>query len=208
MYSPNVGTAIGPILGGALTSYAGWRWIFGFLAILSGTCLFLVALLLPETARSVVGNGSGKVSALRRPVLTCFIGPTQERSLGKSDESGADTAPALREDGAERRFRLPNPLGSLKLLWAKDSALITLIFGIFYMNLSSLQASTSTLFVQVHNISGIELGLVYLPSGIESCIGAYYAGEVTIALPPSASSCWSCLSSWLTLVSERKPPGS
>ncbi|OIW27702.1 MFS general substrate transporter [Coniochaeta ligniaria NRRL 30616] len=174
---PNVATAIGPILGSALTSYAGWRWIFGFLAILSGTCLFLVALLLPETARSVVGNGSGKVSGLRRPLLTCFGRPTQSPSLGKSDGSDADPS-LLPEDGTESRFRLPNPLASLKLLWAKDSALITLIFGIFYMNLNSLQASTSTLFVQVHDISGIELGLVYLPSGIGSCIGAYYAGSL------------------------------
>lgn len=44
------------------------------------------------------------------------------------------------------------------------------------MNLSSLQASTSTLFVKIHSISGIGLGLVYLPSGIGSCVGAYYAG--------------------------------
>jgi hypothetical protein len=59
-----------------------------------------------------------------------------------------------------------------------DSALITLIFGIFYMNLSSLQASTSTLFIEIHGISGLQLGLVYLPSGIGSCIGAYGAGMV------------------------------
>jgi len=79
--------------------------------------------------------------------------------------------------GRRRDFKFPNPLASLKLLWAKDSALITLIFGVFYMNLSSLQASTSTLFVKIHGISGIELGLVYLPSGIGSVIGAYYAGN-------------------------------
>jgi MFS family permease len=205
--SPNVGTAIGPILGGALTSYAVWRWIFGFLAILSGTCLFLVAILLPETARSVVGDGSGKVSGLCRPLLTCFTRPTHSRSPGKSNGTGADPV-SLRGDGTESRFRLPNPLGSLKLLWAKDSALIRLIFGIFYINLSSLQAFTSTLFVQVHNVSGIEVGLVYLPSGISSCIGAYYAGEVTVALPLLVPSRWSYLSSWLTLVSERQPPGS
>jgi predicted MFS family arabinose efflux permease len=178
--SPNVATAIGPILGGALTSYAGWRWIFGLLAIGSSICLLLIALLLPETARSVVGNGSEKVSGFQRPLLTCFRSPEQVLySPGKGDGPGAESV-SLPEDGrGSRRFKFPNPLASLKLLWAKDSALITLIFGVFYMNLSSLQASTSTLFVKIHNISGIGLGLVYLPSGIGSCIGAYCAGTST-----------------------------
>ncbi|KAH6636428.1 major facilitator superfamily domain-containing protein [Chaetomium tenue] len=178
---PNIATAIGPILGGALTSYAGWRWIFGFLAIWSSICVLLIALLLPETARSVVGNGSRKVSTLRRPLIaiSSFRSPEQvPYSSGKDDGSG--TAPVSRpEDGRESHpFKFPNPLASLKLLWAKDSALITLIFGVFYMNLSSLQATTSTLFVEIHSISGIGLGLVYLPSGIGSCIGAYYAGNL------------------------------
>lgn len=94
----------------------------------------------------------------------------------KDDGSGTEP-PLLPEDGREsRRFKFPNPLASLKLLWAKDSALVTPIFGVFYMNLSSLQASTSTLFVQIRSIHEIELGLVYLPSIIGSCIGTYYAG--------------------------------
>ena len=175
VYSPNIATAIGPILGGALTSYPGWRWIFWFLSILSGTCLFLIALLLPETARSIVGNGSGKVSGLRRTVLSHFRISTLSPSRNKPNDSSSDPV-ALIEYHTGRRLRLPNPLASLKLLWAKDSALVTLIFGIFYMNLSSLQASTSTLFIEVHDISGFQLGLVYLPSGIGSCIGAYCAG--------------------------------
>jgi MFS family permease len=176
---PNVATAVGPILGGAITSYAGWRWIFGFLAIWSSICLLLMVLLLPETARSVVGNGSQKVTGLRRPLLaiTSFRSPEQVLYSPEKDSDSGTEPVSLPEDGRRtRRLKFPNPLASLKLLWAKDSALITMIFGVFYMNLSSLQASTSTLFVQIHSIDGIELGLVYLPSGIGSCIGAYHAG--------------------------------
>lgn len=181
MFSPNIATAIGPILGGALTSYPGWRWIFWFLAILSGTCLLLVALLLPETARSIVGDGSGKVSGLRRTILSYFQFSTLPPSRNKSDNPNSEPWVSV-EDHTGRRLRLPNPLESLKILWAKDSALVTLIFGIFYMNLCSLHASTSTLFNEVYGISGLQLGLVYLPSGIGSCIGAYCAGMVTTSL--------------------------
>lgn len=84
MRSPNIATAIGPILGDALTSYPGWRWIFWFLTILSGTCLFLVALLLPPTARSIVGDGSKKVSRLHRTMLAYFqisaLSPSRDKS--------------------------------------------------------------------------------------------------------------------------------
>lgn len=151
VYSPNIATAIGPILGGALTSYPGWRWIFWFLVSLSGTCLFLIALLLPETARPVVSEGSGKVSGLRRTMLSYFPISSLSPSHNKSEESSC--GPGTREEGQTRaHVQLPNPLKSLKLLWARDTALITLIFGIFYMNLSSLQASTSTLFIEVYHV--------------------------------------------------------
>ncbi|KAF6828735.1 hypothetical protein CMUS01_08444 [Colletotrichum musicola] len=128
LLGPNVATAIGPILGGALTDQ------------------------LPRLALDLL--------APVHPV----------RSL-KSEEGVGDA-----DDRAKRRLKLPNPLKSLRLLWAKDSALITLIFGVFYMNLSSLQASLSTLFVEIYSILGLQLGLVYLPSGVGSCIGAYFSG--------------------------------
>ncbi|KAI0437234.1 MFS general substrate transporter [Xylaria telfairii] len=174
---PNIATAIGPIVGGALTSYPGWRWIFWLLSILSGTCLFLLVMLLPETARLVVGNGSVQVSGIHPTVLSHFQTPR----LPPSSEIAVVTEAGFtmsQEDNTKKHFRVPNPLRSWKLLWARDTALITLIFGVFYMNLSSLQASLSTLFINLYGITEIQAGLIYLPSGIGSCAGAYGAGAV------------------------------
>lgn len=55
----NVGTVLGPVIGGLIA----WRtgsgaWVFFTLAIFGATSLVLMIFLLPETARSVVGGGS------------------------------------------------------------------------------------------------------------------------------------------------------
>jgi MFS family permease len=52
-----VPVAVGPIIGGALVGSLGWRSIFWLLTIYSGVFLICLVLLLPETLRSVVGNG-------------------------------------------------------------------------------------------------------------------------------------------------------
>ncbi|ORZ21205.1 major facilitator superfamily transporter [Absidia repens] len=53
-----LGPILGPVLGGTISSTLGWRWIFGILAIFSGCLLLLLFFCLPETLRSLVGNGS------------------------------------------------------------------------------------------------------------------------------------------------------
>ncbi|CAO3609395.1 unnamed protein product [Mucor fragilis] len=53
-----LGPLLGPVLGGIFSHELGWRWIFWLLVILV-TPLWLVQIfLLPETLRSLVGNGS------------------------------------------------------------------------------------------------------------------------------------------------------
>ncbi|PTD02821.1 Quinidine resistance protein 1 [Fusarium culmorum] len=174
---PNIATAVGPIIGAALTSYLTWRWIFLFLAIRSGTCLLMLAFFILETARSIVGDGSVRVSGLRRTILLYLQSLSKSLSHDKREEHRNDPI-VPNEESTGANSRSINPLDSLKLLWAKDTLLITLIFGIFYMNLSALQASTSTLFISVYGVSGLRLGLIYLPSGIGSCLGAYGAGSI------------------------------
>ena len=78
LLGPQLGPVLGPLLGGAITGGASWRWTFEFLGTLSPnqparstrtyidrysaaiTCSVLyifVAFCLPETLRSIVGNG-------------------------------------------------------------------------------------------------------------------------------------------------------
>lgn len=47
--APFLGPSIGPIVGGFIAEAGGWRWVQGFLAILSGAQWILTLILLPET---------------------------------------------------------------------------------------------------------------------------------------------------------------
>ncbi|KAF8307811.1 MFS general substrate transporter, partial [Clavulina sp. PMI_390] len=63
---PMIGPCIGPVFGGLLNQNLGWRAIFWFLGILSGTVFIFFVLFFPETLRSLVGNGSIPASGLNR----------------------------------------------------------------------------------------------------------------------------------------------
>ncbi|KAL4988373.1 MFS general substrate transporter [Aspergillus falconensis] len=185
LLGPNFATAIGPILGGALVQSPGWRWIFWLLAIASGICLLSIALFLPETSRLIVGNGSREVSALYRPLFCYYrlkkptipsISTTSTAESvnrnGEGEEVGNETT------AGPRKFRIPNPLAMLKILADRNTLLITSIYGIYYMNFSCLQASLSTLVIDIYGFSELNAGLVYLPFGVGSCIGAYCSGKI------------------------------
>ncbi|KAM5368968.1 hypothetical protein ACJZ2D_009277 [Fusarium nematophilum] len=47
--APFLGPVLGPVCGGFLGMNAGWRWVMGLLAILSGVLLIFGALVIPET---------------------------------------------------------------------------------------------------------------------------------------------------------------
>ncbi|KAK3684177.1 major facilitator superfamily domain-containing protein, partial [Podospora appendiculata] len=65
----NFSIAIGPVLGGVLSEYLGFRYIFVFLLIRSSFVLAMIVLFLPETLCAIVDNGSLRLTGVYKPFV-------------------------------------------------------------------------------------------------------------------------------------------
>jgi MFS family permease len=163
-YRPNVAPPIGPIIGGALAARLGWKWIFWFLCITGAVCLLLVVLTLPETARSIVGNGSIPATGINRVPISW------RRKPDKS--SGTESVP-------KPKFGCPNPIACLHLLLRKDVAIVLLCNGIYYMTYCCIQASLSTIFLNIYPLDELQAGLIYIPFGV-SCLFSVFSWGIAL----------------------------
>ncbi|TGJ86406.1 hypothetical protein E0Z10_g2356 [Xylaria hypoxylon] len=152
---PNVAPPLGPVIGGVIAAKLGWRWIFWFLVIFGGVCLLTILLALPETSRTIVGNGSIPATGVNQTLSSLFLSKT--RKEGNSSAEG--TTPKA------RLASFPNPLASFKLLLQQDLLVLLLCNGIFYAACACVQTSLSSLFVQVYGYKELQAGLIYIPFG-------------------------------------------
>ncbi|KAK8071953.1 hypothetical protein PG996_005301 [Apiospora saccharicola] len=81
-------------------------WISWFLAILTGVYLLVILLLLPETQRKIVGNGSIKTTGIRRSLVSLVV-------LDRIQEAEQNST-------RKRQCRVPNPFSCIKLLCDKE----------------------------------------------------------------------------------------
>ena len=165
---PNVAPPLGPVIGGAIASRLGWKWIFWFLCILSGTCLLLLLFLLHETARSIVGNGSTPpIHTVHKTFLQLIAGRTEKR-VKRTNKSASDQS---------LRSILPNPLLCLRLLFVKDVAIVLICNGIYYAAYCCIQASLSSLIIENYNFNELQAGLIYLPFGFACLSSSFLSGR-------------------------------
>ena len=109
-----------------------------------------------------MGNGSHPLPTLHTAILPHLKTPTDTQ--------------AARLPKYNRRF--PNPITVLLLLRHRGSLITVCCFGIAYSVYSCLQASLSSVFVEIYGVSGLAAGLIYLPFGAACIISAWLAGRL------------------------------
>ncbi|CAI4213377.1 unnamed protein product [Parascedosporium putredinis] len=175
----NAAPSFGPVIAGVLTQKLGWRWIFWFLVILTGTYFVVVALMLPETQRKIVGNGSIPTTGVHKSLFDTLTRDRKER-FDRGQEPRRD-----------RKHHIPNPFKCIMILFSKGNFTVIMIGSITYMVKMTLQASLATQCIDVYGLDYLQAGLIYLPSGIGGAIASYAAearlvGIYTLALLSAA----------------------
>lgn len=179
----NLGACIGPVVGGAVAYTSGsYKWVFWALVFVGAVLLLGVGSLLPETARSVVGNGEGRKKLMwweqswyqickdwrQRSKLVAGAGDNEKYS-------GSDRE--ISEQRYSRRFRIRNPLSCLRMIFHLDTFLVLWMHGSFYTVDYSLVAAVPDIFKTIYHFNELQIGLAYLPRGIGIISGGYCVGK-------------------------------
>ncbi|THU81227.1 MFS general substrate transporter [Dendrothele bispora CBS 962.96] len=171
-----VGTAFGPVIGGILAQHATWHAIFFFQLAFSATAAIVVALLLPETLRSIVGNGSVAPPMLLQPPLPWLV-PSQH-SLDAPQQPGRefDSERTTHRTGMSRSK--PDFFGSLQILRYPDAAALLIATGVFYTVWSNTMIATSSTYASVYGLSELQIGLTFIANALGAVIGDVFIGQV------------------------------
>ena len=162
-----VPVAVGPVIGGALAGSLGWKAIFWFLTIYSGVFLLLLIILLPETLRSVVANGSLIPSnPIARYPLSFYQKVTKVAWNPNVD------APQL----APRKH--VDLLGPFRILTSKYAASIIVYVAIYYAIWQMSITAMSSLFKERYGLSEVQIGLTFIANGVGSMVGTVVSGQI------------------------------
>lgn len=166
----NVGTVLGPVVGGLIAwATGGAEWVFLLLAIFGAVNLTMMVFLLPETARMVVGDGSeGKRARLSGWRATIILGPQwgQAPKAGSRMETKCGKKTAETKPATKKKFAFPNTFQCLAFIFSKDTALVLWLAGCNYAVWYCITAAIPQIYSEVYGWSELDVGLAYLPSAL------------------------------------------
>ncbi|KAJ8660832.1 hypothetical protein O0I10_003475 [Lichtheimia ornata] len=177
----HVMTTTAPMIGGVIAQKLTWRWIWWIMAIAGGIMVMLMFFFVPETLRSLVGNGSGYANPTpiqwwrRRRYLK-----RQQQSQQADDPCQPpipDTATATNIPTTKSRKRI-NPFKSLIFLKEPDVMCALVFGGLCFGTQQSFMVTTANVLANVYHLSVMNVGLCFIVGGVGSFLGALTAGRM------------------------------
>jgi hypothetical protein len=143
------------------------RWIFWILLMLGGACFIAVFFVVPETLRSLVGNGSG------------YANPTPSQWLarrrGKLDEEKIAAIKAVSEQSRPKM----NFLAPFIYLTEADVFIGLWFNGVVYTIVYCYMTSTTKQFsIHYSFLSELEIGVCFLSMGVGIIVGSFLQGRL------------------------------
>lgn len=125
-----------------------------FLLVTSSLVLLSIVVFLPETVRTIAGDGTRQLSGIYQPLLRRFL---EEPAFIKTAQDEESPTPP--------KVTLGTFLQPIKLLIQRDIFVSLLFGGIVYAIWSIVVATTTPLFKERFELNELLLGLVFLPNG-------------------------------------------
>ncbi|KAK7983347.1 hypothetical protein PG989_010749 [Apiospora arundinis] len=172
MIATNLGPALAPLIGGGLIDGLGWRSVFWFLTICGILVLLVTLLFLPETARHIIGNGQVLPRRRwRRPLVSVFTG-------WRIPKAAVEAQGAQAPGGASTKFRFPNPLRSVRILFDPGAAMVASMSAVFYTIYYCIQSSMAIILSDLYGFRELIVGICYLSIGCGVVVGGVANGKL------------------------------